>query len=122
MPKYTIPQVSKALIAGAVATVGAAATAAGGPDLAALDAGQWAIALGAGLTAFGGVFRVPNAEIPPTVESAVADIARGGAAMDVLREHAATAQQTVEDAVAGLGKAVAGPLAAAVDRAIRETQ
>lgn len=57
---YTPATIAKAIVAFAVATVGAAATSAGGADLSVLSLGSWAAALGVGLTAFGSVFVVPN--------------------------------------------------------------
>lgn len=97
MANYTIPQIAKALTAAGVAVVGAAATAAGGPDLSGLDLGQWAIALGAGLTAFGGVFRVPNAEADPTAETAAADVERATKSVRAVEEQRDIFAQTADD-------------------------
>lgn len=57
---YSIGTIAKALVAFGVATIGAATTAAGGPDLSHLDFGSWFAALAVGLTAAGGVFVTPN--------------------------------------------------------------
>lgn len=57
---YTPATIAKAIVALAVATIGAAATSAGGADLSVLSLGGWAAALGVGLTAFAGVFVTPN--------------------------------------------------------------
>lgn len=87
MAKYTIPQIAKSLTSGVVATIGAAAAAAGGADLSSLTLGQWLIAIGAGLTAFGTTFRVPNAEIPPTAETATADVERAAKSVRAVEEQ-----------------------------------
>lgn len=58
--KYSAGMIAKSLVAFAVGTIGAATAAAGGPDLAGLDFGQWLGALAAGLAGAGGVFAVPN--------------------------------------------------------------
>lgn len=62
---YTIGTVAKALVAFGVAAIGAATTAAGGPDLSHLDFGSWISALAVGLTAAGGVFVTPNKDHNP---------------------------------------------------------
>lgn len=108
MPKYTISQVAKSVTAGAVATIGAAAAAAGGPDLSILDFGQWAIAIGAGLTAFGGVFGVPNAASAPTVATAQADVARATEAVRVIEEQRDVFAQTATDLKGVLVSAATG--------------
>ena len=97
MAKYTIPQIAKSVTAGAVATIGAAAAAAGGPDLAVLDLGQWAIALGAGLTAFGGTFRVPNAKTAPTADTARADVERAAEAVKAVQDQRDIFARTADD-------------------------
>jgi len=72
--KYTAATIAKSLVAFGIATVGAATAAAGGADLSALDPGQWMIALGAGLTAGGGVFATPNASTNTATDQVVAGI------------------------------------------------
>jgi hypothetical protein len=58
--KYTLGTVAKALIAFGVTTVSTASAAAHGVDLSTLELGEWLVAIGAGLTAGGGVFAAPN--------------------------------------------------------------
>lgn len=68
--KYTPATIAKAITGGAVAAIGAATAAAGGPDLSVLDVGQWIGVFGTGLVAAAGVFAVPNKDHKPAPEAA----------------------------------------------------
>jgi hypothetical protein len=96
--KYSAAQVAKSLVAFGVATIGAATAAAGGADLSVLDPGQWMIAIGAGLTAGGGVFVTPNQSSNSATDMVVAGIpvvvaqaAEAQANLDKVRQSAADA-------------------------------
>lgn len=108
MSSYTLPQIAKALTAGVVSTIGAAATAAGGADISTLTLGQWAIAIGAGLAAFGGVFRIPNAATPPTASTAPADVTRAIEAIQASDNLATAAAQRANELKGALASAVTG--------------
>ncbi|MDZ7886553.1 MAG: hypothetical protein U5N53_28275 [Mycobacterium sp.] len=97
MAKYTISQIAKALSAGGVAAVGAAITAAGGPDLSSLDLGEWALVAGAGLTTFGATFGTPNAEAEPTAHTAAADVERAAKSVRAVEEQRDIFAQTADD-------------------------
>ncbi|QJD50213.1 holin [Mycobacterium phage Iwokeuplikedis] len=58
--KYTFPVIAKAVMAAVTAGLGAAAVAAGGPDLSVLSVGEILGCLGAALTAGGATFGTPN--------------------------------------------------------------
>lgn len=64
MSKYTPGKIAKAIAAGVTAAIGAAAVAAGGPDLSSLSLAEIAGAVGSGLIAFGATFGTPNASDP----------------------------------------------------------
>lgn len=119
MAKYTIPQIAKSVTAAAVATIGAAAAAAGGADLSVLTAGQWAIALGAGLTAFGGTFGVPNAKTPPSAETARADVERAAEAVRAVEDQRDVFAQTADDLKGVLVSAGTGLAADVFERVLR---
>lgn len=119
MAKYTLGNVTKALVAGGVATIGAAAAAAGGADLSVLDPAQWAIALGAGLTTFGGTFAARNAEGEPNAASAPADVARAAAAVRAMDQDAAEMAQRAIDLKGVLASAVGGVAEDVFDRVLR---
>lgn len=96
---YTPAQIAKSLVAFGIAAVGAATAAAGGADLSVLDPGQWMIALGAGLTAAGGVFATPNASTSTATDQVVAGIpivlAQAKEAQDNLEKVRQTASEAL---------------------------
>lgn len=115
--KYTPATITKALVGGFVAAMGAATAAAGGADLSALDVGQWVGVLGAGLVAFAGVFAVPNKDHNPAPEAPVVplpDVVIGGTQQAV--ENAAQSISDLDKIRDGVGQIlgaapVLGPLA-----------
>lgn len=108
MAKYTIPQIAKSVTAGLVAFVGAAAASAGGADLSVLEFGQWMMSLGAGLTAFGTTFGVPNAESTPSAETAKADVERATKAVQAVEEQRDVFSKAAEDLKGALVSAGTG--------------
>ncbi|ADB93706.1 hypothetical protein REDROCK_13 [Mycobacterium phage RedRock] len=66
--KYTFPVIAKAVMAAVMAGLGAAAVAAGGPDLSVLSMGEILGCLGAALTAGGATFGTPNRDNTPPAE------------------------------------------------------
>lgn len=108
MAKYTIPQIAKALSAGGVAAVGAAITAAGGPDLSSLDLGEWAFVIGSGLTTFGATFGTPNAESEPTAGTAAADVERAAKSVQAVEQQRDIFAKTADDLKGALVRAGTG--------------
>lgn len=108
MAKYTIPQIAKSVTSGLVAFAGAAAAAAGGADLSVLDFGEWMFSLGAGLTAFGTTFGVPNAEPTPSADTAKADVERATKAVQAVEEQRDVFSKAAEDLKGALVSAGTG--------------
>jgi len=73
MTKYTVATYIQAFIAAALTFSAAATAAAGGPDLANLDIGQWLAVIGAALISGGAVFKTPGVTTPATPPAAPAD-------------------------------------------------
>ena len=120
MAKYTPATIAKAITGGAVAAIGAATAAAGGPDLSVLDAAQWIGVIGTGLVAGAGVFAVPNKSHEPepvpvptvdvgitAVQQTVQNAIASATELDRLR-------QGVSDALDSIP--VVGPFAAAAEK------
>ena len=119
MAKYTIPQVAKALAAGGVAAIGAAITAAGGPDLMSLDLGEWALVAGAGLTTFGATFGTPNADAPPNADTAARDVTRATEAVKAIEDQRDTFARTADDLKGVLASAVTGVAADVFEQVLK---
>lgn len=102
---------AKAIVSGVVSTIGAATTAAvaaHGGDIASLSLGEWALALAAGLTAFGGTWRVPNADKPATANTAAADVGRAVDAIKATDDLAAAVAKQSSDLKGTLASAITG--------------
>ncbi|AMS00909.1 holin [Mycobacterium phage Loser] len=91
--KYTFPVIAKALMAFITAALGAAAVAAGGPDLSSLNLGEILGAIGSGLVAGGAVFGTPNKDteapadkIAKGVEQVLSNAAAANAEVDRVRD------------------------------------
>ncbi|BBY63121.1 hypothetical protein [Mycolicibacterium helvum] len=124
MTTYTPATVAKALVAFGVTTVSTAGGLAHGVDLSVLDFGQWLIALGAGLTAGGGVFGTPNKDHKPAPEQP-SPVDQVIAALPAVVQNAASANadlQKVTQAatdVLGLGDDLVGKVEQAIANATK---
>jgi hypothetical protein len=113
--KYTPATIAKALFAFVTALIAAAAGSAHGADLSVLDFGQWMIALGAALTAGGGVFVLPNKSTEPVVSPAE-QVVNGVQAVISAQANATAELDKVKQAVTAAVGVIPGigPLAAQV--------
>lgn len=84
--KYTPNTIFRAVTAFVVAFGGAAATAAQGGDLAAMDIGGWLTAIGSGLTAAGALFVRPSKGGDP-VEAVTTSLSDALVKADEARNH-----------------------------------
>ncbi len=106
---YSASMIAKSLAAFGVGTIGAATTAAGGPDLSVLDFGQWVAAIAAGLTGAGAVFATPNKPHESAADVIVSSIPVVVAQAKQAQDDLDRVRQTATDALADVP--VFGPAA-----------
>ncbi|ASR86465.1 holin [Mycobacterium phage Changeling] len=118
--KYTFPVVAKAVMAAVTAGLGAAAVAAGGPDLSVLSLGEILGALGAALTAGGATFGTPNRDNTPPAEKITKGIEEVLAARDAAQAEVEKVTDVVGSVLGDVQRAAdavnLGPLATQILR------
>ncbi|AHG23793.1 holin [Mycobacterium phage EagleEye] len=115
---YTLPVIAKALMAGVTAALGAAAVAAGGPDLSALDLGDILGSLGAGLVAFGATFSTPNKDTSTPVDKVIAGVEQAVAAHEAAKAEVDRVKEALGSVTSDVQRAAdavnLGPLASQI--------
>ncbi|AYD87041.1 holin [Mycobacterium phage NicoleTera] len=116
--KYTFPVVAKAVMAAVTAGLGAAAVAAGGPDLSVLSLGEILGCLGAALTAGGATFGTPNKDNTPPAEKITKGIEEVIAARDAAQAEVEKVTDVVGTVLGDVQRAAEavnlGPLASQI--------
>ncbi|AMS01006.1 holin [Mycobacterium phage ArcherNM] len=116
--KYTFPVVAKAVMAAVTAGLGAAAVAAGGPDLSVLSLGEILGCLGAALTAGGATFGTPNKDTTPPSEKITQGIEQVIAARDAAQAEVEKVTSVVGNVLSDVQRAAEavnlGPLASQI--------
>ncbi|ATN87009.1 holin [Mycobacterium phage Anselm] len=116
--KYSFPVIAKAVMAAVTAGLGAAAVAAGGPDLSVLSLGEILGCLGAALTAGGATFGTPNRDNTPPADKITKGIEEVIAARDAAQATVDQVTQTVGSVLSDVQLAAnainLGPLASQI--------